>query len=548
MKGVVPVVASEPDLRGAAAALGDEESLRLLTQLVASSPSNLEDPSRGRWEKPNYLRAADIIVRAARASGFATRIYDPVVAGDIGTDWHGANRPNVIVDLDVGASETVLILAHYDVVPVPAEQIPRWKTPPHSLTLRADGRLYGRGAADDLGSGVVAALLAMRRLAHGATPSPRNVRLVACCDEETGGEGGIEAVKEHDGHRPADDPERILRADVALIPDGSPETTAGSSGLIFLDAAFAAPVPLVDALAYGSALVDLHEIARSWKSVYASPDWPNRHAPEPVITGRATVTRFDLEGTAPDPGHLRLLAAHAENDAPNQIARAVTLVVGGPAVEGNALGSRLAPLLPSPFRIEAAGSTALRVPAGASALQIVGESAHGGYPHRGHNPVPVALQVLRAAVDRGWVDGRATGRATFAVDLRLIPEMELDVGLAAALAYVRAWIATHSPLARIEAPPARCRSGYALPVEHPAALKLERILRDTFGVEGIRGEYGGTDASALRGLETPRHAPLPALVFGCMDPESHIHEAEESADPRKIAAVALSIERFVREP
>ncbi|MFI5414003.1 MAG: hypothetical protein ACHQ0I_05415, partial [Candidatus Lutacidiplasmatales archaeon] len=61
-------------------------------------------------------------------------------------------------------------------------------------------------------------------------------------------------------------------------------------------------------------------------------------------------------------------------------------------------------------------------------------------------------------------------------------------------------------------------------------------------------EYGGTDASSLRDLTTPRGAPLPALVFGCMDPEAHIHDAEESADPQKIAGVVQSILRFVREP
>ena len=539
---------SEPDLRGAAAAMGDEESLRLLTQLVAAAPTNLEDPGHHRWEKPNYLRTADAIVRAARAAGLQTRIYDPVVEGDVRGEWHGANRPNVIVDLDAGAKETVLILAHYDVVPVPAEQVPRWRTPPHALTLRADGRLYGRGSADDLGSGVVASLLAMRRLADGASPAPRNVRLVACCDEETGGEGGIEAIKAHDGPRAPDDPERILFADVALIPDGSPETTAGSSGVAFLDASFSAPVPLLDAIAYGNALVGLHEVARTWRSEYRSPDWPDRHAPEPVITGRATVTRFDLQGTSADPAHIRLLAAHSENDAANQIARSVTLLVGGPSAEVETLRTRLAALVPEPYHLEAAGPTALRIPPGAHAMQLVGESAHGGYPHRGHNPVPVTFQIVRAAIDRGWLDGRATGNVTFAVDLRLIPEMELADGLNAALTYVRSWSAVHSPLARIEAPPARCRSGYALPVDHPAAVKLERILGETLGARGIQGEYGGTDASALRDLRTPSNVPLPALVFGCMDPEAHIHEAEESADPRKIAAVATTIERFVREP
>jgi acetylornithine deacetylase/succinyl-diaminopimelate desuccinylase-like protein len=211
------------------------------------------------------------------------------------------------------------------------------------------------------------------------------------------------------------------------------------------------------------------------------------------------------------------------------------------------LRSRLSALAPAPFRLEVAGPTALTIPPGAHALQLIGESSHGGYPHRGHNPIPVVFQILRAAIDRGWLDGRATGTATFSVDLRLIPEMELAEGLTAALTYVRSWSAVHSSQARIEAPPARCRAGYALPIDHPAALKLEKILRETLGANGIRGEYGGTDASALRDLRTPANEPLPALVFGCMDPEAHIHEAEESADPRKIAAVAATIERFVRE-
>jgi acetylornithine deacetylase/succinyl-diaminopimelate desuccinylase-like protein len=532
----------------AAGAIGDAETLRLLTQLVASAPTNLEDPIHRRWEKPNYLRTADAIVRAARAAGLATRVYDPLVAGDVPGDWHDAHRPNVVVDLDVGAEETVLILAHFDVVPVPAEQISRWRSPPHILTLRSDGRLYGRGACDDLGSGVVTSLLAMRRLADPARPSPRNVRLVACCDEETGGEGGVEALHAHDGDRAPDDPERILRGDVALIPDGSTEVSVGCSGLAFLDASFTGPVPLLEVVAYGTALVGLHEVARTWKSVYPSPDWPDRHAPEPVITGRATVTRFDLSGTPPDPAHIRLLAAHAENDAPNQIAQAVTLVVGGPATEVEALRTRLAPLAPEPYRVEVAGPTALTVPAGAHALQVVGESAHAGYPHRGHNPVPVVLQLLRAAIDRGWLDGHASATATFAVDLRLIPEMELASGVDAALRYARSWASNYAPRARIEAPPERCRAGYALPIDHPAARKLEQIVAETLGSHRIVGEYGGTDASALRGLRTPAGAPLPALVFGTMDPESNIHGAEESVDPGKIAAVAATIERFVREP
>jgi acetylornithine deacetylase/succinyl-diaminopimelate desuccinylase-like protein len=543
----MPPSPAELDPRSASAAIGGEENLRLLTQLVAIAPTNLEDIGHDRWEKPNYLRAADAIVRAARSVGLSTRIYDPTVAGDIGGEWHGAPRPNVIADLDVGASETVLILAHFDVVPVPAEQLARWKSPPHTLTLRADGRLYGRGSSDDLGSGVVASIEALRELSS-ETELRRNVRLIACCDEETGGEGGVEAIKAHDARLSPEDPDRILRGDVALIPDGSPEATAGSSGVAFLEGSFDGPVDVRTGVDYGLSLVDLHEVARTWRSVYASPDWPDRHAPEPVITGRASVTRFDLSGVDGSRSGVRLVAAHAETDAANQSPAAVTLVFEGEAKALQELPPKLAPLVGAPFRLEPAGATSVTVPSGALALQLIGEAIHGGYPHRGHNPVPPTLRLLRAAADRGLIDTTARGTTTFTVDLRLIPELELDVGVDAALRYVRAYISNRSPKARIDAPPGRCRAGYSLPIDDPSLQRLAKILHETLGATGVKGEYGGTDASALRDLTTPNGRPLPALVFGSMDPESRIHDAEESADPRKIAGVARTIARFVREP
>jgi len=306
-------------------------------------------------------------------------------------------------------------------------------------------------------------------------------------------------------------------------------------------------VPLTEALAYGESLVALHELARSWRSAMASPDWPDRNAPEPVITGRASVTKFDVGGVAPTAA-VRVSAVHAETDAANQVARTVTLVFEGPAKGLDGLPARLAAHVAPPFSLDRAGATALSIPPGAVAVQLIGEAAHGGYPHRGHNPVPPSLALLSAAVKEGLVDGRATGAVTFTVDLRLPPEMELDDALHQSLARVEQWISAHARSARIAAPPARCRPGYALPPGHPAAQKLDRILRATVGAHGIRGEYGGTDASALRGLTTSGGAPLPALVFGSMDDAAHIHDAEESVDPKLLLGGAEAIERMVREP
>jgi acetylornithine deacetylase/succinyl-diaminopimelate desuccinylase-like protein len=532
---------------GAARAIGDEPSLRLLQELVAIAPTNLEDLAQNRYEKPNYRRAADAIVRAARARGLSTVLYDPLADPTAEGEFHNVPRPNVVVDLDRGAKETVLILAHFDVVPIPAEQRARWASPPHALTHRRDGRLYGRGSNDDLGSGIVASLLALGRLAEDDA-LPRNVRLLACCDEETGGVGGIEALLAHDAALPPGDPGRFVRGDVALIPDGSPHTTAGSSGVAFLEASFSGPVPLREAVAYGQVLVGLDALARGWRSTFASPDWPDRGAPEPVITGRASVTRFDVRVAGPAGPSVRLLAAHAESDAANQIARAVTLLFDGPAPKLAGLPEQLRSQVAAPFRLEPAGATSLEPPSGSLALQLIGEAAHGGYPHRGHNPVPAALRLLEGAMRERWIDPASSSRTTFTIDLRLPPEMELGAGLNAALADVRARGSGVSPSSELVAPPERGRPGYALSPSHPVAKKLESIVRETLGGKGILGEYGGTDASSLRGVRAPDGSPIPALVFGSMDTAANIHDAEESVDPRLLAGVARTIERFVREP
>jgi acetylornithine deacetylase/succinyl-diaminopimelate desuccinylase-like protein len=149
-------------------------------------------------------------------------------------------------------------------------------------------------------------------------------------------------------------------------------------------------------------------------------------------------------------------------------------------------------------------------------------------------------------VEAGLLDALPEAPTTFAVDLRLIPEASLAEGLDPALAEVRAWAAERSPTARLEAPPARSRTGYALPLDHPELLRLARILEQRLGARGIFGEYGGTDASSLAGLVTPRGAPLPAIVYGSMDRASHIHDAEESVDPRLLLGVAQTLVDFVQ--
>ncbi|GAB49711.1 M20/M25/M40 family metallo-hydrolase [Mobilicoccus pelagius] len=117
-------------------------------------------------------------------------------------------------------SPVVTMYAHYDVQPAAESQ--GWSTDPWTLTQKEDGRLYGRGAADDK-SGVVAHIATLA--AFNGKP-PVTVRLVVEGEEETGSH--IEAyVEEH-----AED----FRSDVFVVADsgnqrvGAPALTTGLRG------------------------------------------------------------------------------------------------------------------------------------------------------------------------------------------------------------------------------------------------------------------------------------------------------------------------------
>jgi len=85
-------------------------------------------------------------------------------------------------------SPVVVLYAHYDVQPAPPEQ--GWTSDPWTPTHKDDGRLYGRGAADDI-SGLIAHLGTMR-VFDGKPPC--TVKLILEGMEET--ESNLEAFVE----------------------------------------------------------------------------------------------------------------------------------------------------------------------------------------------------------------------------------------------------------------------------------------------------------------------------------------------------------------
>jgi acetylornithine deacetylase/succinyl-diaminopimelate desuccinylase-like protein len=138
----------------------------------------------------------------------------PLVYGD----WlHAAGKP------------TCLAYGHYDVQP--PDPLDEWHTPPFEPTER-NGNLYARGAVDDKGQMYmhVKALESMLQAPGGSLPI--NVRVILEGEEEVGGEGIAQFVRE----QPAQ-----LKADFALVSDtemfapGLPTLCVGLRGMIYTE-------------------------------------------------------------------------------------------------------------------------------------------------------------------------------------------------------------------------------------------------------------------------------------------------------------------------
>ncbi|MCG7526988.1 dipeptidase [Streptomyces sp. OfavH-34-F] len=174
--------------------------------------------------------------------------------------WETAGAPAVFAawPSDDPAAPTVLVYGHHDVQPAARED--GWSGEPFEPVIR-DGRMYGRGAADDKGQVFFHTLGVRAHLAATGRTSPAvHLKLVIEGEEESGSPHFRDLVERHADRLAAD---AVIVSDTGMWNETTPTVCVGTRGLAECEIELRGPDQDIHSGSFGGAVPNpATEIAR----------------------------------------------------------------------------------------------------------------------------------------------------------------------------------------------------------------------------------------------------------------------------------------------
>jgi len=169
----------------------------------------------------NELDAAELLRKKFASEGIPSLVYQPAPSrGVVAARLRGTGKYR----------KSLMLLSHMDVVPANAKD---WQVDPFLGTVK-NGEIWGRGALDDKGPGVIE-LMAMLTIKRSGILLDRDIVFLATGDEEVGGKLGAGWVVEH---------QRDLLNDVGYLLNEGGEVRVEPDGHKFYEVSITEKSPL----------------------------------------------------------------------------------------------------------------------------------------------------------------------------------------------------------------------------------------------------------------------------------------------------------------
>ncbi len=184
-------------------------------------------------------RAAEWLEARMLDAGLEAEVIEtlghPIVLGE----WRGAGED----------APTVLVYGHYDVQP--PEPLELWDSPPFEPEFR-EGRLYGRGSADDKGQLYLHVKAAEAHLKAGGG-LPVNLIILAEGEEEVGSQNLVPFVEANSDRLACD---AVVISDTAMFAPGLPSLLFSLRGIAYCEIHVEGPSSDLHSGAYGGPVVN----------------------------------------------------------------------------------------------------------------------------------------------------------------------------------------------------------------------------------------------------------------------------------------------------